>query len=195
VRKQQAQWIGEFGDEYLKRNRVDWQSRIPFWKAMMKETGARSVSEFGCNAGWNLSAILRSHPDINVRGHEINSQAIFQAKISGLNVFDYTKSNPIIHVPAGDLVFTSGVLIHIPPAELKEIMQSIIDASFDYVLAIEYESESGEEEEITYRGNSDMLWRRDYGKLYEDMGLHLVFKESVSRSDGFDDCTVWLFRK
>ena len=50
-------WSGEFGEEYLKRNRVDWRKRIPFWKDVIDMTGARSVFELGCNAGWNLSAI------------------------------------------------------------------------------------------------------------------------------------------
>ena len=44
-------WRGEFGDSYLRRNRVDWRARIPFWRTILEMTGARSVFEFGCNAG------------------------------------------------------------------------------------------------------------------------------------------------
>ncbi len=53
-------WAGEFGDQYLARNQVDWQARIGFWQQMLDVTGARSVFELGASAGWNLSAIRRA---------------------------------------------------------------------------------------------------------------------------------------
>lgn len=186
-------WAGEFGEEYLKRNRVDWRKRIPTWEELIDFTGARSVSEFGCNAGWNLSAIKRAYPDVQVYGTEINQAAIAQARHAGLDVsdpFDY-----LYQIPRAELTFTAGVLIHIPPADLEPVMANIAAASYDFVIAIEYESHTGEEEEVTYRGNDGMLWRRDYGTLYESLGLETLLKAKVDSRDGFDDCTVWLMKK
>lgn len=190
--EQERFWMGEFGDAYTKRNRVDWRARIPFWKTMLDETGARSVSEFGCNAGWNLSAIRRCYADIVTLGIDINESAVDKARIAGLLVSNKWKDDYAGPAPA-ELVFTSGVLIHIPPSELESIMRKIVDISYDYILAIEYDSQSGEEEEINYRGHADRLWRRDYGKLYQSMGLDLI--ASGDAGPGFDKCTYWLLRK
>lgn len=92
--------------------------------------------------------------------------------------------------PMFDLVFTCGVLIHIPPDDLKQVMQGLIDSSVGYVLAIEYEAK--EETEVEYRGHKGKLWKRDYGKLYQELGLELVEKGFLLE---FDNCTYWLMRK
>jgi spore coat polysaccharide biosynthesis protein SpsF len=190
MNKQAEEWAGEFGDQYLCRNRVDWRKRTGFWKSMIDITGARSVSEFGCNAGWNLSAIRRVSIDTMLFGCDVNENAVEQALSAGIDAI----SGSILHCPA-ELVFTAGVLIHIPPESLAETMQKIVDASFDYVLAVEYASHSGEEEAIDYRGNDEMLWRRDYGRLYQGMGLELVDQWEVGDEQGFDSCIAWLLRK
>jgi hypothetical protein len=90
-----------------------------------------------------------------------------------------------------DLIVTAGVLIHIPPAQLHSTMQAIVDASADYVLAVEYHAE--QEEEVEYRGHAGMLWRRPYGKLYQAMGLVLV--DEWDAGEGFDRCRAVLLRK
>ena len=69
-------WAGEFGSDYTARNRVDWRKRIPFWREVIELTGARSVFEFGCNAGWNLSSIRRIERDVQSYGREINGGAL-----------------------------------------------------------------------------------------------------------------------
>lgn len=178
-------WAGEFGDAYTARNRVDWQARIPFWKAIVEATGARSVFEFGCNAGWNLSAIRRIYPDVAVRGADINPVAAAQAATAGLEV------TTLEEAPRSDLVFTAGVLIHIAPGYLQETMTKLVAKSNDYVLAVEYSA--AKEEEVNYRGHAERLWKRNFGALYMDMGLELVQKGPAGK--GFDNCTYWLLRK
>jgi pseudaminic acid biosynthesis-associated methylase len=185
---QEQAWSGEFGNAYTARNRVDWRARIPFWKQIIDLTGARSVYEFGCNAGWNLSAIKRAYPDVSVCGEDINEGAVIQAKTCDLNVLT-------IHSGARDvwpheLSFTAGVLIHIAPENLKALMQRVVDASSRWVLAVEYVSHI--EKEIEYRGQYGLLWKRPYGKLYQDMGLRL---ETTFLASGFDQCHAWLLEK
>lgn len=193
MNSQEQAWAGKFGDEYLKRNRVDWRERIPLWEDIVILTGARSFSEFGANAGWNLSAIKEVNHRINVKGVEINQTATAQALAAGLDV--RTPSEFLYQMPRAELTFTAGVLIHIPPEKIESVMIDIAAASYDYVLAIEYASETGDEEEINYRGMDGMLWRRDYGKLYEQLGLKTIESFKVSQEDGFDNCTAWLMRK
>lgn len=189
-------WAGDFGTSYTARNRVDWRARIPFWDRLVAKYGFRSVYEVGCNAGWNLSAIKHSIHGYNVQlwGEDVNQSALDQAESAGLTVVLSGRIEEI-HLPPYELVFTSGVLIHIAPQDLKAFMQRIVDASCDLVLAIEYESE--QEEEVEYRGHSGKLWRRPYGKLYQDMGLELIETGKLDDKDGFDKngVTFWLLRK
>jgi hypothetical protein len=184
-------WSGQFGDAYLKRNRVDWRGRIPFWKKIIELSGVRSAFELGTNAGWNLSAIQRAYWDVMVWGCDINDKALEHAYGAGLQVFNINDSMARQNFPnQAELTFTAGVLIHVAPSELKETMQKMIDMSSDYVLAIEYESDV--ETEIEYRGQQGLLWKRPYGELYERMGLTFV---ASGNAKGFDDCTYWLMQK
>lgn len=183
MNRQETYWSGRDGAAYHRRNRVDWRKRIPFWKDILDLTGARSVYEWGCGPGWNLSAI-RAASDwyVECTGWDVNTQARMESRWCGfeMEVGGY-----------GELAFTSGVLIHIPPDELRDQMRRIIESSFDWVLAIEYESTR--ESMIEYRGEPDLLWARPYGKIYEELGLKQVMTGGAG--EGFDRCTAWLMRK
>lgn len=182
---QEQWWTGEAGDSYTARNRVNWWARMPFWAKVMGETVPSSVMEFGCNAGFNLMAIRALRFRMAITGIEINELAAKQASSAGFPVMQRIPSSYTY-----DLVFTAGVLIHVAPENLQQTMRSIANHSDKYVLSVEYESEV--EEEIEYRGEMGKLWRRPFGKLYEDMGLKLVEKWPA---EGFDRCTAWLMSK
>lgn len=178
-------WEGDFGDDYTRRNRVNWLERVPFWTDILAKTGAQSIFEMGANVGWNLLALRTVRKLDILDGFEINNLAIQQAGNLGFQLFERWPS-----ILRYDLCFTAGVLIHIGPNELQEKMKQLIGLSNRYILAIEYESEV--EEEIDYRGHSGKLWRRPYGKIYQDMGLKLV---ESGEALGFDRCTYWLLEK
>ena len=188
-----ALWTGEFGDAYTRRNRLDWEKRVPFWREMTATLEPENVLEVGCNAGWNLRAIAAA--GTNVRqclGIDANMGAVVEALQAGLNAAqmpaEYMTFDGIF-----DFVFTAGVLIHVPPATLPRVMENIIRASRRYVLAIEYAA--GQEEEVPYRDQRDALWRRPYGALYEAMGLQLKYGGVADQRNGFDDCVYWLLEK
>lgn len=183
-------WKGGFGDSYILRNDIDYRTRIDFFREVMAMTSAGSILEVGCNKGHNLQAIAAVSPWIELAGCDINKTAVELAQKALPEAF-------IEHIGANelgqfgikfDLVMTVGVLIHVSPADLKAVMRAIIDASEKYVLAVEYAAEK--EEEIEYRGHAGKLWRRPFGKLYEDMGLKLV--KEWPAGDGFDNCQAWL---
>ena len=179
-------WQGDFGNEYVQRNRFDWTKRIPFWKSIIELTSARSVHEFGCNVGYNLSAIRRAFPDVQVSGNDVNESALYMANAAGIPAWNVMPTEL-----RRELVFSCGVLIHIAPEDLKDIMQSIINASTEWVLAVEYFAPK--EIEIIYRGYTGKLWKRDYGKLYRDMGL-ILYADGIT-GEGFDGCAWHLLRK
>jgi hypothetical protein len=192
-------WADEFGNDYTRRNRVDWRKRIPIWQHFIDKTGARSVFELGCNAGWNLSAIkaitlsqanAQNHQPY-VWGADVNEKALAQAEGCGLDVYN-VHTDKFDHYTA-ELCFTAGVLIHIPPEELGKAMNRLIRMSSDWVLAIEYEAD--QEEEIVYRGKKGLLWKRPYGELYQEMGLTMIETGKLQQDVGFDNCRYWLMRK
>lgn len=185
-------WTGVGGTAYTKRNRVDFKDRVPFWQHIIDVTNAQSFLEVGANAGWNFEAIKSLAPEAVMSGVDYCEDALREANAKGFDVEVMAGDKVAEFFGAGacELAFTSGVLIHVPPDELIQTMAAIRDVSCQYVLAIEYESQIAEP--VEYRGREGLLWKRPYGKLYQDMGLSLV---ETGVAVGFDQCTYWLLEK
>lgn len=186
-------WAGDFGKQYTARNRVQWSQRVPFWQGIIESRPLwpYNMLEVGCNAGWNLNAIRHVDPNIELVGVDVNPDAIAEADAAGHDVYVMSAKDIGNLDETFDIVFTAGMLIHVPPEELGAVMDAIIAASHRDVLAIEYAAD--QEEAVTYRGHDDKLWRRPFGELYEAKGLALI--ETGDAGAGFDRCTYWLMRK
>jgi pseudaminic acid biosynthesis-associated methylase len=186
---QEEFWAGEFGNSYVSRCRPDYRDRIPFWRSIVEATGCKSVCEIGCNIGTNLKSILAVDPDISAHGIDVNEKALLEAHDEGLMVCNLPASELGKTYPASfDLVCSVGVLIHIPPDQISDVLDSIIAASTKYVLAVEYAAET--EEEVLYRGHTERLWRRPFGRMYVEKGLRpIAFGDA---GEGFDQCAYWI---
>jgi len=184
-----ALWASHFGNSYHERNRLDWAMRVPFWRRIAEITGCQSALEVGCGPGWNLLA-LRKCGVRTLWGVEVNEQATEEARAHGFNVIHADALICSYLSRTVDLTFTAGMLIHVPPAELSEVMRVIAHASRRYVLAVEYAAD--EETEIEYRGEMGRLWKRPFGELYRAMGLRLGW---YGAAEGFDRCDYWLMEK
>lgn len=197
-------WAGKPGNDYLKRNLVNIEERFPFWEYIIDETNARSFLEGGCNAGWNMMAIRevlrkKNIPDTEyfISGVDLNEDALRLARsqeppldVEQMDLRRVATCEEFGGAGSCELSFTSGVLIHVPPDDLKETMCALRDISSHYVLAIEYDS--AEERAIPWRGYDDKLWARPYGQLYQEIGLNLV---EYGEAEGFKDCKYWLMEK
>lgn len=191
---QAVAWAGSFGTQYTQRNRVAWRSRAVFWREIIEGTQARSVLEVGCNAGWNLTAIRSVAPWVGLRGVDVNRPALEEARAAGFDARLMEAGAVGSQWPSRfELTFTAGVLIHVPPQHLSGAMESIARTCSRFVLAIEYAAPA--EEEVRYRGQEAMLWKRPFGELYKGIGLALVGSGQLRKVDGFDDCTWWLMEK
>lgn len=177
-------WLENFGEEYRERNRYDWRKRVPMFREILKDLPIESILEVGSNIGLNLES-LADLGYIYLMGIEPNETSAKESRFP-------TKIGTAKKIPINsdyfNLVFTCGVLIHVPPDELEQSMKEIIRVSNRYVLAIEYEA--SRETMVKYRGQRDMLWKRPYGKLYKQLGLKLI-------KEGKTDikCRYWLFEK
>jgi hypothetical protein len=94
-----------------------------------------------------------------------------------------------------DLVFTVALLIHQPDDTLRDVMAEIVRCSSRWVLCGEYVAE--ETTDVNYRGMSGILLKRDYGRLYQEFFPELVLREEgfLTRDDGFDRVTYWVFER
>lgn len=185
-------WRGDFGVAYNERNQPDWKQRVPLLTHILEQTGATTFLDVGTNQGWNMLALRSINEQYMMSGVDVNQQALEKAQTAGFDVH-IGSADQVVELfgeKAAELVITSGVLIHIAPEDLKAAMQAIVNVSSQYVLAIEYESQT--EEEINYRGNTGKLWKRPFGKLYEELGLSLV---ETGQAQGYDQCAYWLMEK
>lgn len=191
---QEQWWAGDFGRSYLSRNRVQWNLRVPFWDDIINWVAPQNVLEIGTNAAWNLRAIKSIRSDIDLKGVDVNPDALAEATAAGFDVEEMSALDVGSRWPNEfDLVFTSGCLIHVSEIDINAAMSSIVAASRQYVLAVEYKSACMEE--IPYRGYTDRMWRRPFGKMYQEMGLKLIVTGFLSPDDGYDNCTYWLLKK
>jgi len=185
-------WRGEFGDEYLDRNPETNYLRRPFWEGLVQDYEITSAMEVGSGSGVNLEIVGEYCEGWGV---EINTDALLRSR--EVAPWANTVQGSIYDLPFKDnffeIVFTCGVLIHQPPANVVEAMEEVVRCSSGLVLSVEYESE--EFEEIPYRGQEGALWKGPYSRFYEDMNLEFVDGGFLTKEQGFDNCTWSLFRK
>lgn len=170
--EQEKFWAGEFGSEYIERNKLLPQvfaASSNLWSSIlsrMKET-PKSILEFGTNIGNNLHVLHSLLPGVHLSGIEINATAAAavrqwgQAEVFEQSILDFTPSR------TWDVAFTCGVLIHINPDSLDSVYEKMYAASSRYICIAEYYSPRPEE--INYRGHSQKLYRRDFAGEILDM--------------------------
>lgn len=200
--EQEEFWAGEFGDQYIDRNKSDQYlaSNIHFFSKTLKQAGKiNSVIEFGANVGMNLKAFQLLFPGINLNGVEINKEAaselgrlIGSENVYNGSIFDYQIENQV------DLALIKGVLIHINPDLLQDVYAKLYQASSKYILICEYYNPSPVT--INYRGHENRLFKRDFaGEIMEKYpDLELVDYGFVYKRDPAfpqDDITWFLLKK
>jgi pseudaminic acid biosynthesis-associated methylase len=193
---QLALWRSEFGRAYTERNDHEKPERIEAWRRLLAGIEPRRVLEVGCNVGWNLSYLSR----LGVRelyGVEPQPDAVRIARSRGPEhgVLIGTAYDLPLRDGYCDLVFTSGVLIHIAPESIGFALDEIYRVSRRWIAAIEYDAPV--EQEIEYRGHAGALWKRDHGAAwlarYPD--LRLIRSLELGADLGYDTCTAHLFEK
>ena len=197
AKRLESLWAGRFGDEYAERNKNASEGRDAFWKAFLSQYRVRNVLEVGCNIGGNLFWIAKILRPENVTGVDVNEGALkkLRTALPGVNAVLSTAKALPFKDSSHELVFTAGVLIHQPEDTLAEVMREVLRCSRRYVLCLEYYSK--QTVEVPYRGNSGALFKRDYGHLYQKLSpsLKLLEKKELTKKDGWDDVTFWLFDK
>lgn len=203
--KQLENWRGLFGDAYAERNVVTAERMRAYTRAfahIWDRFGVdepSTVLECGCNVGLALRAIS-SITGADLKAIEPNAKARALAASANVTTNQNISNGCVQDIPfpdaSVDLAFTSGVLIHVAPEDLDRAMDELGRVSRKYVLMIEYFSK--EVSEISYRGQNEMLWKADYGRLFmarnpgwQPLDAGFFWHETT----GFDDSNWWLFRR
>src|SRR5918999_831584 len=80
-------WAGDFGDQYIERNRDAESGRRSFWEEQLGRLDVGSVLEIGCNIGGNLRWIAEIVGAENVAGVDVNEKAleILRERVPGVD--------------------------------------------------------------------------------------------------------------
>ena len=209
ITEQMKKWMNQFGKEYTDRNassldELDQLYRNNFGITRTElnnlfigeiDRNAR-ILEIGSNIG-NQLLLLQKMGFKNLYGIEINSHAIEFSKRRTKNIniiqgssFDIPFKNDYF-----DIVFTSGLLIHINPRDIEKAMKEIYRCSRKYIWGLEYYSE--EYQEILYRGEENLLWKANFSKLYLGLfdGLGFIKEKKLEYLNNENIDIMFLLRR
>jgi len=202
-------WQGEFGRAYTDRNTLEMAELDALWsrnygvsRSAINQTflegipRSASFLEVGCNVG-NQLLLLQAQGYTQLTGIELQSYALAGARSRLKNVA--LQQGSALALPfedqTFDVVFTSGVLIHIAPDDLPQAMSEIHRCARHYIWGAEYFSP--ELTAVNYRGNDDLLWKMDYARkyltLFDDLELVKERRFQYLENDNVD--TVFLLKK
>ncbi len=201
-------WSGDFGREYTDRNtftpaQLDelYQRNYGITRSVINRRFLESIPrdarilEVGCNVGTQL-LMLQSMGFTNLHGIEIQDYALQRAR--GRLPAAVLRQASALAIPYSDrffdLVFTSGVLIHIAPADLPLALGEIRRCAKHWIWGIEYYAP--QMTEVAYRGHHALLWKTDYARLYAEQfpELELVREERLRYLENENVDTAFLLR-
>ena len=177
--EQMEEWAGKFGEEYTDRNVMSpdefdklLRSRIGFSRTeqideFLSDLELDNILEVGSNVG-NQLLLLQKEGFKNLYGIELNRYAVEKSKErtkgKGIDIIHGSAFDIPFKDVYFDLVFTSGVLIHISPKDINDVLDEIYRCSKRYIWCSEYFSE--EYIKVDYRGHNELLWKTNFAKLY-----------------------------
>ena len=206
---QLIQWSEEFGKQYTDRNFMTPEgadalcqknygiTRTELDREFLRQIplGAK-ILEVGCNIG-NQLLLLQRLGFSNLYGVDAQAYAVDLAcsRTTGINLARASAFDLPYEDGEFDLVFTSGVLIHIAPGDLHRAMSEIHRCAKAYIWGFEYYSSSPTE--VTYRGHSSLLWKMDYAQRHLEFfdDLTPVLGKRVAYLDNANVDTMFLLRK
>lgn len=173
---QRSFWAGEFGDEYISRNKSEdlFAANLVFFSRVLNEIRENpgAILEIGANIGMNIKALKLLLPKSIFHAVEINAEACKQLRefadaVIESSIEDFAPERTF------EMVFTKGVLIHIAPENLPLVYQKMYEASSKWILIVEYYNPTPVG--IDYRGHENKLFKRDFaGEMldrYPDLRL------------------------
>ncbi|HPQ69751.1 MAG TPA: methyltransferase domain-containing protein [bacterium] len=206
---QMKHWSGDFGKQYTQRNDLTPAGMDQLYRdhyglsrsELNREFLDRlprdlRILEVGSNVGLQL-ALLQRAGFADLTGIELQWYGVEEGKKNtrGINLMQGSAFDLPFRDGWFDLVFTSGVLIHIHPHDLPAAMSEIVRCSRRYVWGMEYYAP--EHTEIPYRGESNLMWKGDFARLYLERfpELEVVTRKRVKYTANDNEDEMFLLRK
>jgi pseudaminic acid biosynthesis-associated methylase len=206
---QVRRWAGTFGREYTDRNDQTPRQLDEFYQNTYGKTRSElnqrflenvprnaPILEVGCNVGTQL-LLLKEMGFTDLSGVEIQEYALHRAqeRLGDAKILQASALSIPFPDQQFELVFTSGVLIHIAPADLPIAMREIHRCTKKWVCGMEYYAQ--QMEEIVYRDNRNLLWKADYARLYQHhcADLELVREEDIPNLEGGNVDSMFLLER
>lgn len=207
--EQIEQWVGQFGKEYTERNPLTLEELDASYKIKYGITRTelneqflgnidRSIKilEVGSNVGTQLQC-LQEMGFQNLYGIELQADAVelSKSRTRHINIIQGSAFDIPFKDGYFDLVFTSGVLIHINPSDIDIVLKEIYRCTREYIWGLEYYADTYTE--IPYRGQNNLLWKANFVKLYLDkfQDLEVIKEERLPYLNGDNIDTMFLLRK
>jgi pseudaminic acid biosynthesis-associated methylase len=205
---QMAKWSGEFGRDYTDRNTLSLAEIEALYvslygvnrTSMNARLSAISIVPYGFSKSDQMSAIncsaCKVWDSLAVRHRAARLRVeISKRRMPHLNIIEGSAFDIPFKDGFFDLVFTSGVLIHIAPSDITKALQEIHRCSRRLIWGFEYFSESYTE--VVYRGNAGLLWKTNFSQLYLDTfgDLRLVKEERFKYKDDENVDKMFLLEK
>jgi len=207
--EQMKEWSGAFGKDYTDRNALSLEemedlyrknyglSRTELNQRFLDgiDRGAR-ILEVGSNIGNQLLCLQRMGFS-KLYGIELQSYAVelSKSRTKNINIIQGEASDIPYRDSFFDVVFTSGVLIHISSSSLPDIMKEIHRCTKEYIFGFEYYSEKPTE--IEYRGHRDLLWKASFAEMYLELfdDLTLEKEEKIKYLNSANVDSMFLLEK
>lgn len=189
ITEQMKRWSGKFGKEYTIRNPKTVEEMDAHYRKCYGKTRTEMNSEFldgidtsarileaGSNIGVQLM-LLQKMGFSNLYGIELQWYAVDESKrkTKNINIIQGSAFDIPFKDNFFDLVFTSGLLIHISPRDINDVLDGIYRCSRRYIWGFEYYADCCTE--IVYRGKSNLLWKNDFAKRYTERFPDLKLKK------------------
>jgi len=207
--EEMEKWSGNFGREYTDRNALSLSETELLYKdnygITRTEMNSRFIDnldrairvlEVGSNIGNQLLCLQQSGFE-NLYGIELQSYAVelSKSRTTGINIiqgsaFDIPFKNSFF-----DLVFTSGLLIHISPDDISRVLDEMYRCTRRYIWCFEYYSDVCTQ--IEYRDHANLLWKANFSKLFLERftSLRLVKEEHFKYQKNNNVDTMFLLKK
>jgi pseudaminic acid biosynthesis-associated methylase len=202
-------WCGEFGHEYTLRSCLTAEQVDALWEKNYGTTRTQlnhhflgnipaygRILEVGCNIG-NQLLLLQRLGYSNLYGVDVQDYAVEMARSRTKNV-NLTQASTFA-LPYQDkyfdMVFTSGVLIHVSPRDLPTALNEIHRCAKSYIWGSEYYASTVTE--INYRGRGQLLWKMNYAREYlaRFKDLELVLERRLPYLESANVDSMFLLRR
>jgi len=205
ISKQITKWKDKFGKEYTNRNALTLDELERMYENnyglnrtelnnifIGKFNRSIKILEVGSNIG-NQLLLLQKMGFKNLYGIEINDYAVELSKqrTNNINVIQGSAYDIPFKNEYFDLVFTSGVLIHITPHDINLVLNEIYRCTKEYIWGFEYYEEKYTE--ILYRGKRKANFAQLYLNLFENLKLIKEKKIKYLNNDNID--VMFLLKK